>query len=376
MHDADTGDDAGNPECGVSGCGGQDTGSHTSGGEGVPGGPASGVGNLELGTGAATAGVGEDVVVEEVVPSVDHGHPMAPETVDVAVEDAAVDEVCANPPLGQSGESVASPAGDVDRAAGSDSSGNPDVEGAPCRKKQKDLTDEGMGVEKAPRGNEPSEGEVVTKILDVPPIAMEGSQWGADAEDFNTITLTKQGGGCEGVLVPASWLRGLINLVPIVGVGDKSRRYCIGNLAMDMFTELLHKRQHTYSKLCWMSIFLKHHTNVILHNKARIAAMIWDTFKRPPHADVRYLLMLSTLALLQRIVFILAFLRSATYADAAHGHDCGVFVMAFMELLSLKADGFHFDQDCVPLYRDKCLLSFIQGRLAHFPQHLRGLAPS
>jgi len=33
--------------------------------------------------------------------------------------------------------------------------------------------------------------------------------------------------------------------------------------------------------------------------------------------------------------------------------------MAFMELLSLKADDFHFDQDCVPIHKDKCLLSFI-----------------
>ena len=49
-----------------------------------------------------------------------------------------------------------------------------------------------MGAEKAPGGDEPFEGEVATEILDVPPIAVEGSQWGADAEDFNTITLTKQ----------------------------------------------------------------------------------------------------------------------------------------------------------------------------------------
>ena len=77
---------------------------------------------MELGTGAATAGVGEDVVVEEVVPSVDHGRPMASETVDVAMEDVVVDEACADPPLGQSGESVANPAGDVDRTADSDSS--------------------------------------------------------------------------------------------------------------------------------------------------------------------------------------------------------------------------------------------------------------
>jgi len=67
---------------------------------------------------------------------------------------------------------------------------------------------------------------------------------------------------CLSKLVPASWLWGLINVVLNAGAGEKSGRYCIGNPAMDMFTELLHRRQHTYPKLCWMSIFLKHHTNV------------------------------------------------------------------------------------------------------------------
>ncbi|KAJ8435239.1 hypothetical protein Cgig2_015642 [Carnegiea gigantea] len=33
------------------------------------------------------------------------------------------------------------------------------------------------------------------------------------------------------------------------------------------------------------------------------------------------------------------------------GHDCRVFVMALMDLLSLKAYGFEFDQDCVAHYR-------------------------
>jgi len=124
------------------------------------------------------------------------------------------------------------PAGDVDSTADSDSSGNPAVEGVPCegegagdssnivtrmkriprcrkpaavhrtpytdptrhhggRKKQKDLTDEGIGAEKTAGGDEPSAGEVATEILDVAPIAVERSAWGPDAEDVNTITLTK-----------------------------------------------------------------------------------------------------------------------------------------------------------------------------------------
>ncbi|KAJ8440450.1 hypothetical protein Cgig2_013609 [Carnegiea gigantea] len=94
------------------------------------------------------------------------------------------------------------------------------------------------------------------------------------------------------------------------------------------------------------------------------------------------------------ISLVLVFLRSTTYADATQtivhdifepglvmymlsylfhsGHDYGVFVMSCMELLSLKANGFHFDQDYIAHYRDKCLLSFLYGRVAHFPEHLTG----
>jgi len=39
------------------------------------------------------------------------------------------------------------------------------------------------------------------------------------------------------------WLRGLINVALKARAGDKSGRYCIGNLAMDMFTELFQRWQ-------------------------------------------------------------------------------------------------------------------------------------
>ena len=67
---------------------------------------------------------------------------------------------------------------------------------------------------------------------------------------------------CPPKLVPASWLRGLIHVVPKGGDGDRSDKYCIGNLAMDLFTKLLHRLQRTYPNLSWMSVFLKHHKSV------------------------------------------------------------------------------------------------------------------
>ncbi|KAJ8425387.1 hypothetical protein Cgig2_018476 [Carnegiea gigantea] len=112
---------------------------------------------------------------------------------------------------------------------------------------------------------------------------------------------------------------------------------------------------------------------VTLHNKGRISGVIWDNFEATPPSNLCY-----------SIALVLAFLHSITYADAGqwevvtpkcpeqkNGHDYGVFVIAFIDLLSVKVDGFEFDQDYVAHYRDKCLLSILQGRVAHFPQHLR-----
>ncbi|KAJ8446520.1 hypothetical protein Cgig2_027482 [Carnegiea gigantea] len=148
---------------------------------------------------------------------------------------------------------------------------------------------------------------------------------------------------CLPKLMPASWLRGLIHVVPKAGAGDRSGKYCIGNLTMDMFTELLHKRQGTYPNLCWMS--------VTLYNKGRISGIIWDSFKATPQSDIRYVFMplletsdghwlllvvdlrehfflvydsLSSqkaksrreLVDTVRIALLLVFLRSTTYADA------------------------------------------------------------
>ena len=47
--------------------------------------------------------------------------------------------------------------------------------------------------------------------------------------------------------------------------------------------------------------------------------------------------------------------------------------MAFMDVLSIKTDGLHFHQDDVRHMRDLCLLSIVDGKIAHFPDALQGL---
>ncbi|KAJ8427979.1 hypothetical protein Cgig2_017466 [Carnegiea gigantea] len=227
---------------------------------------------------------------------------------------------------------------------------------------------------------------------------------------------------CLPKLIPASWLRGLIH-EPGKGLGST------GNLAMDLFTELLHRRQRTYPNLCWMLVFLKRHMSVTLHNKRRISGIIWDSFKATPQPDRSFLVYdslpspvikgrqelvdsavsrLCVLWLNRRLsvhvhylTYVVENVRSCEedcfypcvpllyhicgrktvgcshtqtprtkevcvlqshdhhsvlvtllFASFDSGHNCRVFVMAFMDLLSLKVDGFEFNQDYVAHYRD------------------------
>jgi len=52
------------------------------------------------------------------------------------------------------------------------------------------------------------------------------------------------------------------------------------------------------------------------------------------------------------------------------GYGCSVYVMMFMDLLSLNTDQLHFDAKYVAHARDKLLLSLLQGSIARFPDAL------
>ena len=55
--------------------------------------------------------------------------------------------------------------------------------------------------------------------------------------------------------VNAEYLKGLINVVPMRGAGDKPGWFCIGRFAIEMYCNLLEERQLLYPPLCWMSLF-------------------------------------------------------------------------------------------------------------------------
>lgn len=54
-----------------------------------------------------------------------------------------------------------------------------------------------------------------------------------------------------------------------------------------------------------------------------------------------------------------------------NGHDCVVFVMVFMDLISMNNKPLLFNQQYVRHMRDKLLVSLLQGKIAHFPDALQ-----
>jgi len=58
------------------------------------------------------------------------------------------------------------------------------------------------------------------------------------------------------------------------------------------------------------------------------------------------------------------------------GYDCGLYVMAVMDVLSIKTDGLYFKPSDVWHMRDLCLLSNVDGKIAHFPEALQGISLS
>jgi len=56
--------------------------------------------------------------------------------------------------------------------------------------------------------------------------------------------------------VIVEYLRGLINVVPLRGAGDRAGRYCIGRFAIDMYDKLLKQRQQMHPTYCQLSVFL------------------------------------------------------------------------------------------------------------------------
>ncbi|KAJ8425360.1 hypothetical protein Cgig2_032876 [Carnegiea gigantea] len=155
-------------------------------------------------------------------------------------------------------------------------------------------------------------------------------------------------------LVPARWLWGLIHVVRKTGAGDSFKATPQPDVYY-VFKPLLETSDE--------------HWLLLVADLSKRSFIVYDSLPSPVTKSRQELVdsvsmgttsltLLTMFTRVKRITFVLAFLCSTTHADARqwhvitpnypeqrNGHDCRVFVMAFMDLLSLKAVGFKFDQD-------------------------------
>ncbi|KAJ8452972.1 hypothetical protein Cgig2_014735 [Carnegiea gigantea] len=215
--------------------------------------------------------------------------------------------------------------------------------------------------------------------------------------------------------VNAEFLKGLINVVPTRGAADRPGRYCIGSFAVQQYSKLLHSRQRQHRRYCRMSVFLDRHDEVFMPLFERVSQhwlllladvtnrrfLVYDSLQskrdgprqrllcsavsaRPSYVITQtcmFYKFTSSLLSLQKVAIGLALMKLPEFCDVLswemenaecpqqdNGHDCGVYMLMFMDLLSIRADGLYFGQPYVRNARDKLLLSLLQERVAHFPE--------
>ncbi|KAJ8428809.1 hypothetical protein Cgig2_028014 [Carnegiea gigantea] len=169
--------------------------------------------------------------------------------------------------------------------------------------------------------------------------------------------------------VNAEFLKGLINVVPTRGAADRPGRCCIGAFVVHLYCKLLHLCQRQHKRYCRMSAFLDRHDQGMLSRLEQAAGDIWKTLKAHQHSNLCYNQLLRALMKLAAFTDVLRWeMEHADCPQQDNGHDYGVYMLMFMDLLSIRADGVYFGQNYMRHARDKLLLSLLQGSIAHFPQ--------
>ncbi|KAJ8435238.1 hypothetical protein Cgig2_015641 [Carnegiea gigantea] len=188
-------------------------------GEGVCTTPASSTANVQDCTPAATKGVEYEPTVDPGMESVHHGPPMTADSDDVGFEDDGG---------GKSSNIIAHMMRKPQCSKPAVVYGSPftDPTHLPGARKSKEERKEGMtGADEPDAADDPgyisapllaSEMELVTNVRSrFKGVRPNAKQWEEDLQE------------CLPKLVPASWLRGLIHVVPKAGAKDRSRKYCI-----------------------------------------------------------------------------------------------------------------------------------------------------
>ncbi|KAJ8435110.1 LOW QUALITY PROTEIN: hypothetical protein Cgig2_001985 [Carnegiea gigantea] len=187
----------------------------------------------------------------------------------------------------------------------------------------------------------------------------------------------------------AEFLKGLINVVPTWGAADRLGRV----VRSPPVLQTTPSPQRNHKRYCRMSVFLDRHDQLLLVADVNNRRFItydslqckWDGPRKrlllsgvsyPPSYVITLMCMLLSLTSvqlpLQKVAIGLALMKLAEFTDVLrwemehancpqqdNGHDCGVYMLMFMDLLSIRADGLYFGQPYVRQARDKLLLSLL-----------------
>ncbi|KAJ8420052.1 hypothetical protein Cgig2_015671 [Carnegiea gigantea] len=172
-------------------------------------------------------------------------------------------------------------------------------------------------------------------------------------------------------------VKGLVNVVPRNGPGDKAKDYCINEFAIDYYSSLLVARQRLYPKWCRQLIFAK----TIELTGAKLAAigyMLPSTLPKHMSESVSHKVAVM-LTVMKIDIYTGASMWDLIHVDCPqqdNGHDCGVLVMIFMDLVALTGHTMCFNQSDIRTLRDKCLADILWGTIRNFPVALLPQLPS
>ena len=104
----------------------------------------------------------------------------------------------------------------------------------------------------------------------------------------------------------------------------------------------------------------------LMHSSPYAPCISWEVEHRscPNKTSKRYI------NCLRRLLCLASALKLQLFHFS--GHDCGVYVMAFMDILSMNTHTLPFERGYVHNVREKFLLSILQGKISHFPEALEG----